>query len=62
MTTSRGKTCSHAIYLAVFILQIFETKANQPKIVMTILESGYLLVLQGQESLVRCLCDIVVIL
>ncbi|KAM4744989.1 meiotic recombination protein REC114 [Anableps anableps] len=31
--------------------KVFETKANESKIVMTILESGYLLVLQGQESL-----------
>uniref|UniRef100_A0A3Q2R283 REC114 meiotic recombination protein n=1 Tax=Fundulus heteroclitus TaxID=8078 RepID=A0A3Q2R283_FUNHE len=31
--------------------KVFETKANEPKIVATILESGYLLVLQGQESL-----------
>ncbi|MEQ2230583.1 hypothetical protein ILYODFUR_030882 [Ilyodon furcidens] len=31
--------------------KVLETKASEPKIVMTILESGYLLVLQGQESL-----------
>ncbi|XP_027869954.1 meiotic recombination protein REC114 isoform X3 [Xiphophorus couchianus] len=31
--------------------KVSEAKANEPKIVMTLLESGYLLVLQGQESL-----------
>ncbi|XP_047435962.1 meiotic recombination protein REC114 [Mugil cephalus] len=31
--------------------KIFEARKNQPEIVVTIVESGYLLVLQGQESL-----------
>ncbi|XP_008403839.1 meiotic recombination protein REC114 isoform X3 [Poecilia reticulata] len=31
--------------------KVLEAKANEPKIVMTLLESGYLLVLQGQENL-----------
>ncbi|PWA29049.1 hypothetical protein CCH79_00006242, partial [Gambusia affinis] len=33
------------------MMQVLEAKANEPKIVMTLLESGYLLVLQGQENL-----------
>ncbi|XP_054892783.1 meiotic recombination protein REC114 isoform X2 [Poeciliopsis prolifica] len=31
--------------------KVLEAKATEPKIVMTLLESGYLLVLQGQENL-----------
>ncbi|XP_069546580.1 meiotic recombination protein REC114 [Brachyistius frenatus] len=31
--------------------KIFEAKSNTPEIVLTIVESGYLLVLQGQDSL-----------
>lgn len=32
--------------------QVLEAKDNKPEIVLTIVESGHLLVLQGQESLV----------
>lgn len=39
-----------------FFHQVFESDANKPGIVLQILESGYLLVLQGQESLVSWLC------
>ncbi|XP_072236329.1 meiotic recombination protein REC114 [Leuresthes tenuis] len=31
--------------------KVFEAKGDKPEVVLTILESGYLLVLQGQESL-----------
>ncbi|XP_045888886.1 meiotic recombination protein REC114 isoform X3 [Micropterus dolomieu] len=31
--------------------KVFEANGNKPEIVLTIMESGYLLVLQGQESL-----------
>lgn len=34
------------------LYQVFEAKDNKPEIVLTIVESGHLLVLQGQESLV----------
>ncbi len=33
--------------------QIFEANCNKPDIVLTIVESGHLLVWQGEESLVR---------
>lgn len=38
--------------------QVFDTSGNKPDIVVTIVAAGYLLVLQGKESLVRRLYDI----
>lgn len=39
------------------LYQVFEAKGSKPEIILTIVESGYLLVLQGQESLVGRLCS-----
>lgn len=38
--------------------QVFDTSGNKPDIVVTIVAAGYLLVLQGKDSLVRRLYGI----
>lgn len=40
--------------------QVFDTSGNKPDIVVTIVAAGYLLVLQGKDSLVRGLYDYMV--
>lgn len=61
VTTLRIKISTTTLHWPIFssLHQIFEATGKKSEIVLTVVESGYLLVVQGQKSLVRRLCGCV---